>query len=128
MEKRPIIFFDAQCILCENSVQFILNYEKTPYFYFAALNSEKAKEIGIKQEQLNSVILFENGMIYQQSTAALQIAKKLKFPINLFAIFIFLPEGFRNLLYNIIASNRYKWFGKKETCFIPTKKYKNRFL
>lgn len=128
MKQQAIIFFDSQCVLCENSVQFILQYEKKPYFHFAALNSLSAKAFKLHQAKINSVVLIENKTIYYKSDAVLRIAKQLKFPINLLSVFIFLPQTIRHFFYDIIANNRYKWFEKKENCFIPLAKHKKRFL
>ncbi len=77
---------------------------------------------------LDSIILIENGLIYEKSTAALKISKHLYNGYQLLYIFIILPKVIRDWVYNYIAKNRYNWFGKKDTCMIPSEKIKNRFL
>ncbi len=145
MVNEEIIFFDGICNFCNSSVNFIIKRDKKNYFKFASLQSEFAKNFfdeyrrvhlvpkahlgnGIKEKKLDSIILFENNKLYIKSSAALHIAKHLKGLWKIFFIFIIIPPFIRNFLYDIIAKNRYKWFGKRESCMIPDDKMKNRFL
>lgn len=132
-ENKKIILFDGVCNLCNNSVQFIIERDKKDVFRFASLQSETGKQLtaerGIDPEAMDSIILIEPGVAYyQKSTAALEISKHLSGGYSSLKYFSFLPEGFRNVVYDLIARNRYKWFGKKEECMIPTPALKSRFL
>lgn len=131
-ENKKIILFDGICNLCDNSVQFIIKHDKKDVFRFAPLQSDIGLQIinerGIDTKELESVILIEPGVAYyQKSTAALEIAAHLK-GYSWLRHFNVLPEGFRDWVYEIIANNRYKWFGKKESCMIPTDELRNLFL
>lgn len=130
-KNMPIVVFDGFCNFCSASVNFILKNEKSPYFYFISFQSPKFQsmfpDLGL-YDVPESVLLIRNGKSYEKSTAALQIARKLKFPINLLYIFIYFPQWIRDPLYNFVANRRYKWFGKRKFCFIPKKKWDSRFL
>ncbi len=129
---KSIILFDGVCNLCNSSVNFILKHDKKKQFIFTSLQSDAAKKIllqfPMKIFNLDSIILIENGLIYEKSTAALKISKHLYNGYQLLYIFIILPKVIRDWVYNYIAKNRYNWFGKKDTCMIPSEKIKNRFL
>lgn len=131
--NKKIILFDGVCNLCNDSVQLIIERDKNDVFRFASLQSEVGQKLtterGIDQEAMDSIILIEPGIAYyEKSTAALEISKHLSGGYSLLKYFSFLPEGFRNGVYDIIAKNRYKWFGKKEECMIPTPELKAKFL
>lgn len=135
MEKhtsKSIVIFDGYCNLCSNSVIFILKNDKKDNFRFTSLQSEytqKLTEIEKKKTKIpDSIILLENGNVYTQSTAALRIAKKLRWPFPLAYAFIIVPPFIRNAIYRFIAQNRYKWFGKRDTCFIPEQDVSYKFL
>ena len=128
--NAPVILFDGICNLCNNSVQFILKYEKEETFKFAPLQSDVAKKILAPFQQqaiTDSVLLIENGKLYQQSTAALRIAKRLKYFWVLFPL-IYIPKWIRDPVYDWIARNRYRWFGTRESCMMPDENQKKRFL
>lgn len=131
MKEKPIILFDGVCNFCNGTVQFIIKHDKRGIFQFASLQSSIGKELietkpGLKD--LDSVILIQNGFVKTESTAALQISKKLDGWPKLFYIFIVIPAPIRNYFYKLFASNRYRLFGKSETCMIPTKEIRDRFL
>lgn len=131
-EKKKIILFDGVCNLCNKTVQTIIKNDTKDLFRFAPLQSDVGRQIinerGIDTENLDSVILIEPGVAYyHQSTAAIEIAKDLK-GYSWLRFFKFVPEGLRDGIYKIIASNRYKWFGRKETCMVPTPELQNLFL
>ncbi len=132
MKSSPIILFDGVCNLCNTSVQTVIKKDKQGIFYFASLQSEAGqnllKEFNLPQENFNSFILIQNGKAYQKSTAALMVAKQLNGLLKLLYVFIIVPTFIRDTVYNIVANNRYKWFGKKESCMIPTPELKARFL
>jgi predicted DCC family thiol-disulfide oxidoreductase YuxK len=127
-----IVLFDGYCNFCSNSVRFINQRDHQNYFRFTGLESEKGKkllkEYANGQGSFNSVVLIEGNQVYSKSTAALRIARKLSGLWPLFYIFILIPTGIRNAVYQLIAKNRYRWFGKKESCFIPSKELKQKFL
>ncbi|OQD43249.1 thiol-disulfide oxidoreductase [Croceivirga radicis] len=133
MEAKKIILFDGVCNLCNGAVQFIIKRDKRSVFKFASLQSEIGKQLtkerGIDTELLDSIILIEPGIAYySKSTAALEIMKSFGGIWNLTRLFTVLPEGFRDIVYDFIAKNRYKWFGKKDACMIPTPELQSRFL
>lgn len=130
--NKLIILFDGVCNLCNSSVNFIIKHDAKEQFLFASLQSDAAKEIllqfSTKKLTLDSIILIDGKNIYEKSSAALQISKHLNGGYKLLYGFIIIPKFIRDWLYNIIAENRYKWFGKKEKCMIPTSEIRNRFL
>lgn len=126
----PVILFDGVCNLCNSSVKFIIRFDTKEIFKFGTIQSKQAHEIleHYKNElNSNSVILIENGILYQESTAALQIAKKLKY-FWIFYYLIYLPKKIRDPLYKLIAKNRYRWFGKKDKCMVPSEDLSHRFI
>lgn len=131
--NKKIILFDGVCNLCSNAVNFIIERDKEDIFRFASLQSEIGQKLtserGIDPEALDSIILIEPGVAYyQKSTAALEISKHLSGGYSLLSYLKFLPEGFRDIGYDFIASNRYKWYGKKESCMLPTPELQAKFL
>jgi predicted DCC family thiol-disulfide oxidoreductase YuxK len=124
------VFFDGVCNLCSGSVQFIIRHDKCNRFKFASLQSEYAKKelVGADLKNVDSIVLKKDEKIFVKSGAALRIASFLGFPINLLMVFIIIPPFIRNFVYDVIARNRYKWFGKKEVCWIPSPDLKSKFL
>ncbi|WP_034339859.1 thiol-disulfide oxidoreductase DCC family protein [Deinococcus misasensis] len=132
MQPEPIVLFDGVCNLCNNSVQFILLNERTQKLHFASLQSEVGQSL-IAQHWKGanlpeSVVLIEQDRIYVQSEAALRIAKHLKFPLSLLGLFVVVPRPIRDAVYDWIARNRYRWFGKQDHCMLPRPEWKSRFL
>lgn len=129
---KSIVLFDGVCNLCNSSVQFILKRDRRERFVFASLQSNKGQEIlrrfELPTSNFNSFILVDNGKIYTRSSAALRMLKLLGGGWQFFFAFIIIPPFIRNAIYNLIARNRYKWFGKKESCWIPTPELRERFL
>ncbi len=131
--NKKIILFDGVCNLCNGAVQFIIKRDKNDLFRFAALQSEEGKALtsarSIDTEKVDSIILIEPGVAYYtKSTAALKIANELGGIWSVLSIFQWLPESFRNIVYDFIARNRYNWYGKKEACMIPTPELQAKFL
>lgn len=130
--KNPVIFFDGVCNLCTGSVQFVIKHDPQHYFRFASLQSEFGQEFlqqnGISADTFDSFILWEDGKYYTESTAALRVARKLNGPWPGFYAFILLPAFIRNSVYRLIARNRYRWFGKKEACWVPTAALNSLFI
>ncbi|MFP5109903.1 thiol-disulfide oxidoreductase DCC family protein [Neobacillus sp. C211] len=126
-----IILFDGVCNLCNNSVKFIIKRDTSGYFKFASLQGETGQKLLKKHSlnyDLNSFVLIEKEKVYIKSSAALRVCSKLGGAWRIFSIFRFLPPLFRDFLYDIVAKNRYKWFGKEESCILPLPKWKQRFL
>jgi predicted DCC family thiol-disulfide oxidoreductase YuxK len=128
---KKIILFDGVCNLCNSSVQFILKRDPSGQFQFASLQGEVGQQLiqrfGLKPD-LNSFVLIENEMVYLQSTAALRVCKGLTCAWKLLSVFLLIPRPFRDIVYKFVANNRYKWFGKSESCMLPLPEWKNRFL
>lgn len=130
LNNKPIILFDGECSFCNKWVDFILRKEKSSYFYFGTLKSELGGNLisfhNINQN-VDSVIIIENGKAYIESDAVFKITPKLKFPFSCITIFRFTPKFIRNFVYNQIAKRRLK-LSKIDFCVIPNKKNKHRFL
>ena len=132
-KNKKIILFDGICNLCNSSVLTIIKYDKKDQFRFVSLQSEMGKQIisylGIDASKMDSVLLYEPRVSYEiKSDAALQIMNAFGGLWKLSWIFSYLPVSLRNMIYDFIARNRYKWFGKKEQCMIPTPELKSKFL
>ena len=132
-QDKKIILFDGVCNLCDSSVQYVIKHDKKDIFRFVALQSDLGqkilKHIGINPIHTDSIVLYEPGIsYYYKSTAALQIARVLSGVFTLARVFTFLPTGISDTIYDYIAKNRYKWYGKKEACMIPTSELKAKFL
>lgn len=132
-KDKKIILFDGVCNLCNTSVNFIIEHDKKDVFRFASLQSELGKKLtserGMDPEELDSIVLIEPGVAYfKKSTAALEISKELSGGYSMLKYLCFLPEGLRDGVYDLIARNRYRWFGKKDACMIPTPELKAKFL
>ena len=127
-----VIFFDGVCNLCNRSVQFVIKRDRAKKFRFASLQGKSAafvlKELNISPADSDSFILLENDKVYTRSTAALRVLRELGGLWKLFYVFIIVPPFIRDGVYNFIARKRYKWFGKREECMIPTPELKERFL
>jgi predicted DCC family thiol-disulfide oxidoreductase YuxK len=128
---EAIILFDGVCNLCSGSVQFVIKRDPPAYFKFASLQSDfgqkQLQKLGLDQQSFHSIILISGNKVYQRSDAALEIARKLKGVWPLFYGFKILPRFLREAVYNLISRNRYKLFGKKDACWIPTPDLKSRF-
>ena len=132
-QDKKIILFDGFCNLCDSSVQYVIKHDKKDIFRFVAIQSDLGqkilKHIGINPIHTDSIVLYEPGIsYYYKSTAALQIAKALSGVFTLAIVFTLLPTGISDTIYDYIAKNRYKWYGKKETCMIPILELKAKFL
>lgn len=126
-----VVFFDGYCNLCNGAVQFIIKRDKKSKFKFASLQSDYAKQILAPENRIaipESIVLMENGKLYFQSSAAFRIAKQLTIPVSLLYAFSIFPRFITDAGYKFIAKNRYRWFGKKDLCWIPSPELKERFL
>ena len=132
MNEPSIILFDGVCNLCNGFVNFVIDRDPEGKFKFGALQSEEGQKLvhqyHLQDVPLESVILIENGIAYRESSAALRIAKGMKGGWKLFYAFLIVPPFIRNAVYRFIARNRYKWFGKQDTCRIPEPGIMKRFI
>ncbi|KGO94854.1 thiol-disulfide oxidoreductase DCC family protein [Flavobacterium subsaxonicum] len=132
-QNKKIILFDGVCNLCDATVQFIIKHDKKDVFRFVPIQSDLGQSIiqhiGIDTSKTDSIILYEPGhAYYYKAEAALKIATALGGIYSGMAIFTILPKGLSNAVYDYIARNRYKWYGKKNDCMIPTPEMKAKFL
>ncbi len=131
-KDKKIILFDGVCNYCNDKVNFIIKYDTNDTFRFVALQSETGQKIitylGI-EKAIDSIILYEPGYAYFiKSEAVFRIVKDLSSSMKLLLLFNFIPLNIKNLLYDYIAKNRYKWFGKKEHCLLPTEDISGKFI
>lgn len=130
MIENPLILFDGVCNLCNGTVDFIMKRDQKKQFRFVALQSEAGEKIREKfriPEETDSVILIYKNNIFYESEAALEIARLLPAPWAWMTVFKTLPLNWRNAIYRWIARNRYRWFGKKRECRIPTAEERSYF-
>lgn len=131
-DSHNIILFDGVCNLCNSSVLFMIKHHKKDRFRFAALQEPYGAflvdKYRIDTKKIDSIILIENGKAYWRSTAALRVARHLNGGYPLLYAFMIIPRFIRDGVYNIISRNRYKWFGKKDQCMIPTPELKSLFV
>jgi predicted DCC family thiol-disulfide oxidoreductase YuxK len=126
-----IILFDGICNLCNSSVRFIIKRDPVGNFKFSSLQSKVGKKLLEKyrvRNDINSFILLENNHVYTKSSAALRVCMRLNSIWKIFIVFIIIPKPIRDYIYDFIANNRYKWFGKSDHCIIPSPDDKERFF
>lgn len=131
-DYNEIVLFDGVCNFCDSSVRFILKKERKPILKFASLQSETGQKLvknyELDKKGIDSIVYISNGKARIKSTAALYLAKRLKGGYPLLFGFMIVPVFIRNWVYDWIARNRYKWFGKKDSCMIPSKEIRERFV
>lgn len=139
---KPVVLFDGKCNLCNGAVQFIIDHERDTELAFASLQSEEGQALlektagkdrtaqitGGVEGDPSTIVLIDGDEAYTHSTAALRIAKHLTWPWRIVRIGVMFPRFFRDAMYRFIARNRYRWFGKSETCRVPTPELRARFL
>jgi predicted DCC family thiol-disulfide oxidoreductase YuxK len=127
-----IILFDGVCNFCNASINFVMDHDPKYQFKFAALQSDFAKEklakAGLSTNDFDSVVLIEGDKVYTRSTAALRIARLLSGAWPLMYGFVIVPPFIRNAIYDLVARNRYRWFGKSENCRLPSPEERARFI
>jgi len=132
MTQQPIILFDGVCNFCNNAVNFTIKRNKKANIQFAAMQSDPGqrilKEYNLPLNEMQSFIFIDHGKVYNQSTAALKVCRYLRGLWPLCYGFMIVPKFIRDGIYNWIARNRYKWFGVRQECMIPTADVKARFL
>jgi len=132
LKDHQIILFDGVCNFCNYWVNFILERDKNDFFRFATLQSDAGqkllKKFNLSRINFDTLILIDDENYYIKSTAALVIAGKLRSVVKLLYPFIFLPKFIRDIFYDLIAKNRYKFFGRREVCRIPNERERGQFL
>ena len=131
-QTENVILFDGVCNLCNGAVNFILDRDPGERFKFASLQSGYGQQYlennDLPLDSFESMVLLKHGRSYRKSTAALEIARQMGGLWPLLYAFIVIPSFLRDPLYNLVANNRYKWFGKRDQCRVPTPELKSRFL
>lgn len=131
-KPQHIILFDGICNLCNSSVQFVIRHDKKEQLRFASLQSDAGQSLlhkgNFAKKKLDSFVLISDGQYFTRSTAALKVLKLLGGRWSALYVFIFVPAFIRNAVYNLISRNRYRLFGKREECMLPSLELKKRFL
>jgi predicted DCC family thiol-disulfide oxidoreductase YuxK len=132
IKGKGVVIFDGVCNFCNASVNFMMARDSRNHFLFTANQMDSGRELlthfGLNPDEVHTVYLVEDGKIYEKSTAALRIARRLNTPWNWAYIFVVIPRFIRDAVYNLIASNRYSWFGKKDQCRLPSPEERARFI
>lgn len=130
--KIPLLLFDGHCNLCNGAVQWVLKRDKKGQVYFASLQSETGekalKDFQLDDKELDSMVFISNGKAYTKSSAALKLATTLGGVYTMAGWLMIVPAFLRNAIYDFVARNRYRWFGRSETCWLPRPEWKERFL
>ena len=128
----PVLLFDGVCNLCTGSVQFILKRDRSRKLKFASLQSEfgiaMLQSLHLPEDHASSLVLIEHGKVYVKSDAALRVSKHLNGMWPIFSVFLIVPSFIINYVYDIVGRNRYKWFGKKDECWMPDPEVEARFI
>jgi predicted DCC family thiol-disulfide oxidoreductase YuxK len=132
VNEHPVILFDGVCNFCNSAINFVLKQDKKGIFRFAPLQSEAGqkllKQYNLSTKEFDSFVLIDQGKVYKKSAASLQLMNKLPWYWKEVQVFRIIPTIFRDAIYDFIAKRRYKWFGKKDQCMIPTPEIRSRFL
>jgi predicted DCC family thiol-disulfide oxidoreductase YuxK len=130
--SHPILLFDGVCNLCNGFVKFIIQRDPEGIFHFASLQSEAGQallaEYGLPRESMDTTVLIENGQAYTHADVALRMAPRLNIWWSWVRLLWVVPRPIRNAVYNWVARNRYRWFGKQEACLLPLPEWKARFV
>jgi predicted DCC family thiol-disulfide oxidoreductase YuxK len=131
-EAGPILLFDGVCNLCNGTVQFVIERDPKATVKFASLQSafaaQQFQSLGIANDYLDSIVLLEEGKVFVKSTAAIRLSRHLSGLWPVLRLLLIIPRPIRDLVYDWVARNRYRWFGKQETCWIPTPELRARFV
>jgi len=128
-EERPVIVFDGVCNLCNTSIDFVMRRDRGRVFLMAANQGETARRLlGDAAADVDTIALVEPGRVSHRSTAVLRIARRLPWPWRAGAALLVIPRPLRDALYRLLARYRYRWFGKRSTCRLPTPEEAARFL
>jgi predicted DCC family thiol-disulfide oxidoreductase YuxK len=131
-QEKAIVLFDGVCNFCNSSVNFILRRDREGIFRFAALQSDAGRKLlaqaGLQHRDLDSMVLIEGGQIAVKSTAALRAARRLPGLWPMAGLLLAIPRGLRDWGYDAFAARRYRWFGRRDVCMVPTAEIRSRFL
>ncbi|MBX0324636.1 thiol-disulfide oxidoreductase DCC family protein [Halomicroarcula sp. F13] len=132
VDDHPVLLFDGVCNLCNRTVQFVVPRDPTGIVRFAPLQSEVGTEllerVGLPTDEMESVVLVEGDEVYRKSAAAIRVAELLGWPYSLASVGRLVPDGLRDAAYDVVAENRYDWFGRKDQCMVPDDDVSDRFL
>lgn len=132
MQQQPVVLFDGVCNFCSGAVNFVIRQDKQKKLRFAALQSAAGQRLlqayKLPTQHFDSFVFIENDKAYHSSTAGLKLYNQLPWYWKWTQVFWLIPRFMRDALYNLVARNRYKWFGKKESCMVPTPDLRSRFL
>jgi predicted DCC family thiol-disulfide oxidoreductase YuxK len=132
MDERHIIIFDGVCNLCSHGISFVLSHERDHEICFAAAQSASGRELLLKYEldpqDLTTFVFIKGGTAYFRSDAALEVATHLRLPWRMIRVLRLVPRCLRDAIYKLVARNRYRWFGKRESCSVPTAELQSRFI
>jgi predicted DCC family thiol-disulfide oxidoreductase YuxK len=130
--NSPVLLFDGVCNLCNTSVQWVLQRDRCGIFKFAALQSDTGQALlrrfGLPAENFDTVVLIDGGRIFTHSDAPLEVVRRLGGLWSLFYVLRFVPRFVRDTVYNFVANNRYRWFGRQSECMLPRPEWKGRFV
>jgi predicted DCC family thiol-disulfide oxidoreductase YuxK len=130
--NHPIVLFDGVCNFCNGSINLIIRRDRSKIFRFAPLQSETGakvlRQFGLPPDSVETIVLVEDDGCYTRSTAALRIVRRLGGPWSILYVLSVIPAAARDIVYDLIARNRYRWFGRKNACMIPTPDVRERFL
>ncbi|MFC4552741.1 MULTISPECIES: thiol-disulfide oxidoreductase DCC family protein [Halorussus] len=131
-DDHPVLLFDGVCNLCNGAIQFVVDADPDAVFRFAPLQSPVGRDLlascGLPTDEMDTVVLVEDGECYTKSAAALRVARRLGVPYSLLWPFRFVPRPIRDAVYDVVAANRYRWFGRREGCMVPSPDVESRFL
>jgi len=129
---KAIIIFDGLCNLCTGSIIFIIKRDPRAFFAFAAFQNEGGRKLledfGLTPDEMTSIALIEEDRLYTRSTAVLRIVRKLRAPWPVLYAFFIIPKFIRDPLYDWVARKRYRWFGQRDQCFMPSEELNSRFV
>lgn len=132
MEPAPVILFDGECLLCHRAVRFVLRHDRAGRFRFAPLRSETGLKLlarhGLADPVPDSLVLIEDGAAHLESSGALRIARGLGGGWRLAGVLLAAPRALRDPVYRWVARNRFRWFGRTESCLVPDPAWRDRFL
>jgi len=131
-DDRPIFVFDGKCVLCSAAAQFVLRHDRKARFRLLRAQTPLGAAIyahyGLDPKDYQTNLVLENGMVWLKSESSIRIFERLGFPWSLAAVARVLPWKLRDRLYDVVARNRFNWFGRRETCLVSMPKYADRFL
>lgn len=130
--ENQVVLFDGVCNLCNASVQTLIKLDKKGVLKFASLQSDFGQKVlgdnNLDQQNFNTFLYYKNQKLYSKSTAAIYVFSELGIALQGVKILLLVPKFIRDGIYNYVSKNRYKWFGRKESCWLPTPELKERFI